>query len=265
MTGGSARVERSQTGKDTDRLWKFPDQRRTDDARMSTTDEVPTTTPRRRGPKKGTPRAPRMKREERERQLLDVAERVFADNSYQATTMELIASEAGITKPVIYDHFRSKDQLLVAVVARAREELLDSTSEALDAVPSSAPIEEYFRAGVRAFMEFFERRRGSFRVYMQEAAVAAVAGADIENLRQEQAREIAERFGDIPQVAGYPMMIREAMAEIMIATNERVASWRLRNPDIDLDTAVEIVMAVLWNGFRSYTEGDVPQVDLTPR
>ena len=220
---------------------------------------------RRRGPAKGTPRAPRMKRDERERQLLDVAEEVFAEHGYQDTTMELIAAEAGITKPVISDHFGSTENLLVAVVARAREDLLASTKTAIDAIPPRSPVEAYFRAGVRAFMEFFERRRGSFRVYMQESAVAVVAGQDIEMVRQAQARDIAERFGDIPQIAAYPMAYREAMAEIMIATNERVAGWRLRNPDINLDMAVEIVMAVLWNGFRSYTAESAPEVDVSER
>ncbi|KGN37560.1 TetR/AcrR family transcriptional regulator [Knoellia subterranea] len=221
--------------------------------------------PRRRGPAKGTPRAPRMSRKDRERQLLDVAEAVFAEHSYQDTTMELIAAEAGITKPVIYDHFGSKENLLVAVVARAREDLLSSTKEAIDAIPPHSPVEDYFRAGVRAFMEFFERRRGSFRVYMQESAVAVVAGQDIEQIRQAQARDIADRFGDIPQIAAYPMPYREAMAEIMIATNERVAGWRLRHPEINLDMAVEIVMAVLWNGFKSYTADSVTDVDLGGR
>ena len=220
---------------------------------------------RRRGPAKGTPRAPRMKREERERQLLDVAESVFAEHGYQDTTMEVIAAAAGITKPVIYDHFGSKENLLVAVVARAREDLLSSTAAALDALPPHSPVEAHFRAGVRSFMQFFEARRGSFRVYMQESAVAVVAGQDIESLRQAQARDIAERFSDNPAIAAYPMVYREAMAEIMIATNERVAAWRLRNPEIDLDTAVELVMSVLWNGFGSYTADTVPAVEVSPR
>ena len=224
-----------------------------------------TAAPRRRGPAKGTPRAPRMTRAQRESQLLEVAESVFAEHGYQDTTMELIAAAAGITKPVIYDHFGSKEKLLVAVVARAREDLLNSTASALEALPPHAPVEDHFRAGVRAFMEFFERRRGSFRVYMQESAVAVVAGQDIENLRQAQAREIAERFGDNPQIAAYPIVYREAMAEIMIATNERVAAWRLRNPEIDLDTAVEIVMAVLWNGFSSYSAETAPDVEVSSR
>ena len=206
-----------------------------------------------------------MSRWERERQLHDVAEAVFAEHGYQDTTMELIAAEAGITKPVIYDHFGSKENLLIAVVARAREDLLASTAAALAAIPRHSPVEDYFRAGIRSFMLFFEQRRGSFRVYLQESAVAVVAGTDIENLRQAQAREIAERFGDVPQLAAYPLPYREAMAEIMIATNERVAWWRLRNPEIDLDASVEIVMAVLWNGFRSYTADTAPEVDVTPR
>ena len=230
---------------------------------MTSTDSPTTPPARRRGPAKGTPRAPRMKREERERQLLDVAEAVFADHGYQDTTMELVAAKAGITKPVIYDHFGSKENLLVKVVARAREDLLTSTKDALDAIPPHSPVEAYFRAGVQSFMEFFERRRGSFKVYMQESAVAVVAGQDIEQIRQAQARDIAERFGDIPQIAAYPLPYREAMAEIMIATNERVAAWRLRHPEITLEMAVEVVMAVLWNGFASYTADTVPDVDLS--
>ncbi|MFW5473920.1 TetR/AcrR family transcriptional regulator [Knoellia sp. CPCC 206450] len=230
---------------------------------MTSTDSPTTPPARRRGPAKGTPRAPRMKREERERQLLDVAEAVFAEHGYQETTMELVAAKAGITKPVIYDHFGSKENLLVKVVARAREDLLTSTKEALDAIPPHSPVEDYFRAGVRSFMEFFERRRGSFKVYMQESAVAVVAGQDIEQIRQAQARDIADRFGDIPQIAAYPLPYREAMAEIMIATNERVAAWRLRHPEITLEMAVEVVMAVLWNGFASYTADTTPDVDLT--
>ncbi|EAP97230.1 putative transcriptional regulator [Janibacter sp. HTCC2649] len=234
-------------------------------ASPASSDGTDSPTSRRRGPAKGTPRAPRMKREERERQLLDVAESVFAEHGYQDTTMETIAAAAGITKPVIYDHFGSKENLLVAVVARAREDLLSSTAAALDALPPHSPVEAHFRAGVRSFMQFFEARRGSFRVYMQESAVAVVAGQDIENLRQAQAREIAERFSGNAAIAAYPMVYREAMAEIMIATNERVAAWRLRNPEIDLDTAVEIVMAVLWNGFGSYTAETVPGVGVSPR
>ena len=204
---------------------------------------------RRRGPKPGTPRAPRMTRAQRESQLLDVAETTFAERGYSDATMEEIAGRAGITKPVIYDHFGSKERLLSAVVERNRAEMLASTATALDSVGPRAEPEEYFRAGVRAFLEFFQTRQDSFRTYQQQSAVLAAAGSDIEAARQAQAAEIADRFGLLPAIPDLPQVSRQGLAEIVIATNERVTAWWLRNPQVTLDEAVEIVMAALWTGF----------------
>ena len=206
---------------------------------------------RRRGPRPGTPRAPRLSRAERERQLLDVAEATFAEQGYSDATMEQIATRAGITKPVIYDHFGSKERLLSAVVARNRGELLGAISSALNTLGSHARPEDYFRAGVRAFMEFFEARQPSFRAYQQQAAILGAAGGDIEQLRQAQARDIADRFGLLPQFPAVTPEVRLGLAEIVIATNERVTAWWLRNPDVTLDGAVELVMSVIWSGFGS--------------
>jgi AcrR family transcriptional regulator len=193
-----------------------------------------------------------MSRAAREQQLLDVAEKVFGERGYQETTMEDIAAEAGITKPVIYNHFGSKERLLGAVVDRARDELLEETSIAQRALDGTgASVEDYFRAGVVAFMRFFERRRDSFRVYQQEGAVAAAAGGDIEALRLAQARVIAEDLRAVPTLQELPIDLLDGIAESIIATNERVAGWWLRNPNITLDTAVDLVMGVIWHGLGS--------------
>ncbi len=206
---------------------------------------------RRRGPRPGTPRAPRMTRAERERQLLDVAEETFAEQGYSETTMEQIAGRAGITKPVIYDHFGSKDRLLAAVVNRNRDDLLAATRSALVALEAGADPVEYFRAGVRAFLEFFQERRESFRTYQQQAAVLATAGGDIEQLRQAQAVDVAERLAFLPGVVRLSEDMRMGLSEVVIATNERVTAWWLRHPDVTLEEAVELVMTVVWRGIGS--------------
>ncbi|MCO5304001.1 MAG: TetR family transcriptional regulator, partial [Phycicoccus sp.] len=54
--------------------------------------------PRRRGPLPGSPRGPRLTRAERERQLVDVARRIFAERGFAHTTMDMVAEAAGITK-----------------------------------------------------------------------------------------------------------------------------------------------------------------------
>jgi len=210
-----------------------------------------TVTARRRGPRPGTPRAPRMSRAAREQQLLDVAEQTFAERGYSETTMEQIAARAGITKPVIYDHFGSKERLLGAVVARNHEELLASSAASLSRLGAHADPEAYVRAGVTAFLQFFGRHRDSFRTYQQQAAVIAAAGGDIEKLRQDQASFIAERLGLLPDLASLPPHTRLGLAEILVGTNERVTAWWMRNPEVTLDEAVDLVMSVIWTGLAS--------------
>lgn len=212
------------------------------------------TSTRRRGPRPGTPRGPRMTRAAREQQLLDVAEQVFAESGYTDSTMEQIAGRAGITKPVIYDHFGSKERLLTAVVERARDELFEALVATLADMPKGARTEDYMRAGTRTFMQFFERRQASFRSYVQESAVAAAAGGEIEDLRRHHAHLVADQLGLIPALRDTNERVREGLAEIVIATNERVAGWRLRHPEITTDEAVDLVSSVLWGGLRSFLD-----------
>jgi hypothetical protein len=70
-------------------------------------------------------RAPRRRlgRAERERQILDAAVRVFSERGFQQASMDAVAKLVGVTKPVLYTHFGSKDGLLLACIARARAEL----------------------------------------------------------------------------------------------------------------------------------------------
>lgn len=211
---------------------------------------------RRRGPRPGTPRGPRMTRAAREQQLLDVAEQVFAESGYTDTTMEQIAARAGITKPVIYDHFGSKERLLSAVVERARDELFEALVTTFGEMPAEARTEDYLRAGTRSFMEFFERRQASFRSYVQESAVAAAAGGEIEELRQHHAQLVADQLGLIPALRDADPLVREGVAEIVIATNERVAGWRLRHPEITTDQAVDLVTSMLYGGLRALLKRD---------
>src|SRR3954468_6194871 len=72
-----------------------------------------------------------MSRAEREEQLLDVAEQTFAERGYRGVSMDEIAERAQISKPVLYDHFGSKDGLLAAVVIRIRTEMRQAVEGSL--------------------------------------------------------------------------------------------------------------------------------------
>ncbi|MCH2437715.1 MAG: TetR/AcrR family transcriptional regulator [Acidimicrobiales bacterium] len=100
----------------------------------------------------------RMSAADRRRQILDVGLEVFARHGYHETSMSALAAEAGVTKPVLYQHFASKHDLF--------EELLAETGERLMRAIEASEVEETPRrrveAGFRAYFRFFEESPAAF-------------------------------------------------------------------------------------------------------
>src|SRR5256885_17006322 len=72
----------------------------------------------------GGPSRRRLSRDERRAQILDAAAGVFAERGYEATSIDEVAEAAGISKPVIYDHFDSKKDLHIALIDKQTDDLL---------------------------------------------------------------------------------------------------------------------------------------------
>lgn len=195
-----------------------------------------------------------MARADRERQLLDIAEGIFAEKGYLDATVDDIARTAGVTKPVIYDHFGSKEGLAAAVVARSQRVLIAATSAAYAAMPPGSSHEDYLRAGVRTFLDHFATRQQSFRVYQQQPAAMASAFSEIEAMRLAQAGDIEVRISYLPGLTDVAPEVRLGMAEVVMAALERVTAWAQRHPEHELDTQVDLVMGVLWGGLSSFLD-----------
>ena len=77
------------------------------------------------------PRSNRLPRNERRRQLLDAALEVFVSQGYHAAAMDEIAERAGVSKPVLYQHFPGKLDLYLALLDDSAEQLVRIMSDAL--------------------------------------------------------------------------------------------------------------------------------------
>ena len=217
---------------------------------------TPSTPRRRPGPALGTPRAKRLPRAQREEQILAIAEEVFARKGYAETTMEEIAAEAGITKPVIYDYFSSKEGLLGAAISRARTQLRKETVEVWQAMPPGSTFKELFYVGIRAYFDFIEAHQESFSLIQQESVVVrGYAEAGIEDIRAEQSAIIVESFALLPELAGVTRIRLEGYAEVVVGACERVAVWRVRHPEVSSQDATDIVFNVVWPGLRLLAPG----------
>jgi AcrR family transcriptional regulator len=192
-----------------------------------------------------------MPRAQREEQILLVAEQVFAERGYQATTMEEVAERVGITKPLIYEYFGSKEGLLSACITRARTQLRQATEASWAAVGPDAPLAEVFRAGVRAFFDFIDEHANAFMLIQQEGAVASQASPLIESIRAQQSAATASTLAAAPGLASVPPELLEGYAEVIVGACERVAVWRTRRPQVSAEDAADLVVATVWGGLES--------------
>src|ERR1051325_10983896 len=85
-----------------------------------------------------TIRMPRLKAPQRREQLMDVATKLFAKNGYEATTTAAIAAMAGITEPILYRHFKSKQELFIAIVKAMSDRTMRHWRELIEGVDDPA-------------------------------------------------------------------------------------------------------------------------------
>jgi AcrR family transcriptional regulator len=102
-----------------------------------------------RKPPPSAPRPQRLTAEARRASLLASAKALFAERGYSATSIDDVALAAGVTKPVVYDHFASKRELYFALMQQLRDQLLESAEEDLSAETTprqrlATAIENYF-------------------------------------------------------------------------------------------------------------------------
>jgi AcrR family transcriptional regulator len=98
---------------------------------------------------------------ERRKQLFEVALRLFAERGYRATTMDDVAEAAGVTKPLVYQHFSSKRALYLELVDSVAQELLDAISRATSA--AEGPRQQVER-GFAAYFELVVSHEDAFRL-----------------------------------------------------------------------------------------------------
>lgn len=197
----------------------------------------------------------RYSRAERERQILDAAAEVFAERGYHAASMDSVAERVGVTKPVLYDHFGSKEGLLLACISRARQELLTVTSKAVAAGSSQ---EDMVRRGFRAFFDFLDSRGGSWTLLYEETAKPVGAAVEaLEGIRRQQTEFVAGLLG--LQAPGAETRRLEGYAQVIVGAAERLALWRGRRGDISADEATEYLMDMVWTGMADKIDKGAPE------
>ena len=158
---------------------------------------------------------PRLPAEERRAAVLDTACRVFSRCSYRGATTAEIAREAGITEPILYRHFASKQALYLACIDDAWERIRAAWDEAVAAEPDPAA---WTQAMSTAFFQFKEQRSAVATLWLH-ALTESGDDPEIRKYLRRHLREVHDFVADVLtrcQAAGAVPAERDARAEAWI-------------------------------------------------
>jgi AcrR family transcriptional regulator len=193
-----------------------------------------------------------MSRADREAQLIDVAERTFAERGFKGVSMDEIAERAEISKPVLYDHFGSKDGLLAAVVLRIRSEMRETVQSAVLGVERP---EHAMWAGLVAYFRFIADHVSAWSVLLAENALTGPVAAEVEVTRSQQADLIASLAA--AQLPPEDAPKARVFAVAVIGACERLVLLR-RGPETDVspEQLADHLLDFFWVGFERLRRGD---------
>ncbi|MGQ0846933.1 MAG: TetR/AcrR family transcriptional regulator [Sporichthyaceae bacterium] len=195
----------------------------------------------------------RMPRAEREALMLDVAEELFAEG-YQAASMDEIAARVGVSKPMLYHYFGSKEGLFLACLRRARDGMLAAI---LSGAELAAPPEQRLYTALVAWFRFVDEHRTLWKIIEESEREFSEATAEIDAIRDEHTELIAALLAaDVAAGHGDPIEI-EVMAASISGMGERIARWRIRHPGLSPEQTARHLMQLLWLGLGNVGEGRV--------
>jgi AcrR family transcriptional regulator len=186
----------------------------------------------------------RVPRRVRERQLVEIGEEMFSERGFAKTSMDELARRAGVTKPVVYELFGSKDGLFRACLEGLALRLAEHIAEAARAEEEP---EARLRAGGLAFLRFASDNRMAYELlYEGRFSEAAVA------VRQRQAALILELMKEIAAETVDPHEL-EVAAHAVNSAYEGVAHWMWDHPDVPVERLADWTVEVLLPGLRRFT------------
>jgi AcrR family transcriptional regulator len=197
----------------------------------------------------GGHRKGRVPRAVREQQLLDVAEELFLDKGYEATSIEDVCRRADVSRPIVYDLIGNKAALYLACVRRARGALEQALAEAVTA--ASDPREQ-LRCGADAYFRILERDPRRYELLFGTTGAVGELGEELTEERSRTVQAIAALLLDLAPEAPAERLL--AYANLISGAAEQLGRWWVRNPQIPRETIVDLHATFAWSGVQGLIE-----------
>jgi AcrR family transcriptional regulator len=190
----------------------------------------------------------RLSRGDRRAQLLGAARAVFVEQGYHAAAMESIAEQAGVSKPVLYQHFPSKLELYLALLSQSADEMVDLVRTALAATDDN---QDRVHRTIEAYYDFVADNDQAFRLIFES------------DLRSEpEVQRVVDRAADgciealtetITQDTGVDMERGRLLASGLVGLSQVSARyWLAQGTRIGRDEAVTLLSTLAWRGISRF-------------
>ncbi|MEU3573709.1 TetR/AcrR family transcriptional regulator [Kitasatospora sp. NPDC036755] len=194
------------------------------------------------------PRGARLPRSARREQLLGAAQEVFVAQGYHSAAMDDIADRAGVSKPVLYQHFPGKLELYLALLDKHCDALVESTREALSATTDN---KQRVANTMEAYFNYVSSESGAFRLVFESDLTNEPAVRE----RVERASEASATL--VSKVIQEDTDLPEAESKLLAAGVCGLAQitaryWLSQGLEIPRDEAVRLVASLSWRGLKGF-------------
>jgi AcrR family transcriptional regulator len=197
----------------------------------------------------------RLRAEERRESILDAANMVFGQRGYDTVRIDDVAAAAGISKALIYEHFRSKQELYAELMNRAALEMLDRIVGAGSA-PGAAGVARLERSATAGF-SFVTEKPEAFQMFVRDVTDPEVAKQQAALRRGAVAAMVGlmeMEPGDTR--AGLERRNMEQLGEMVVGGFYALGDWWLRNRDADVSELISMMITFMWLGLGRIQEGE---------
>jgi AcrR family transcriptional regulator len=178
----------------------------------------------------------RLTREERREVIERAATEVFAERGFDGAGMDLIASRSGVSVPVVYDHFASKDDLYRRLLERQRDDLVAFWAQRLP-LPGGRDRFDALRALVDAYYAYVEAHPFAYRMYFRDTTHR--------DIQQQGNVMLATLLKTVPGFEDADEATLQMSTEVLRTGLIGLALWWQEHPEVERDQVVQAAMRAL--------------------
>jgi AcrR family transcriptional regulator len=184
--------------------------------------------------------------QERRAQLLDVGRKLFAERGLDGTSIEEIAARAGVSKPVVYEHFGGKEGLYAVVVDREVGRFLAMATELLEGEHTMPK----FEVAAVQLLRYIQENSDGFRILVRDSNPTSGSGT-FASLISDIAGQVEYILGDMFKTKGYDPKLAPVYAQMLVGMVAFAGQWWLDARKPKLEEMAAHLVNLAWNGLSS--------------